>query len=419
MKVQRVAIWGVLLSVLVFVGACAYGATVIRYAHWNALPSDPYNYVKAFEEKNPDIKVEFIQIPEAEYSQKLRSMAMTETAPDVLCLWEADLADFVRAGWVVSLDTYVKQSEELSLDDFIPAVTQLMELQGSLYGLPWCFATEIAYYNKDLFDKAGVAYPSMDWTFEDFENMAKKLTIESDGKIVQWGCDAIGFQGLWYSLAGTFGDKIVDEQGRFAIGSGTREFLNRWVSLTNAKVVASPQVTTSGVVSADLFMAGKAAMAVNGSWMASVYKDIKDFAWDIMPLPKAKRLYSTLHTGFFAINARSEAKDAVWKFIEFCMSDEGQKIINTAYSNPSARLSVLKKGYYKVEGPKGPRNWGAIERTAEFAEWGYVLLPPGLTFDVVKDFNAAILGQMSVDEVLKQAIAKAADILGEDKVVQE
>lgn len=416
---KRMMVLGVLLGVFIFASVYAHAETVIKYAHWNALPQDPYNYVKAFEEKNPDIKVEFIQIPEAEYSQKLRSMAMTGIAPDVLCLWEADLADFVRAGWILSLDAYIKESKELSLDDFIPAVKQLMELQGSLYGLPWCFATEIAYYNKDLFDKAGVAYPSMDWTWEDFENMAKKLTVESEGKIVQWGCDAIGFQGLWYSLAGTFGDAIVDQEGRFSMGSGTKEFLNRWVSLTNAKVVASPQVTTSGVVSADLFMAGKAAMAFNGSWMTSVYKDITDFSWDIMPLPKAKRSYSTLHTGFFAINARSEAKDAVWKFIEFCMSEEGQELINKAYSNPSARLSVLKKGYYKVEGPKGPRNWDAIERTAEFAEWGYVLLPPGLTFDIVKDFNAAVLGQMSVDDAVQQAIEKAIDILGEERVATE
>ncbi|MGC8778100.1 MAG: ABC transporter substrate-binding protein [Candidatus Caldatribacteriaceae bacterium] len=417
---KKTLLLGLFLLVFAFTGVFASAKTVIKYAHWNALPSDPYNYVKAFEEKNPDIKVEFMQIPEAEYSQKMRSMAMTGTAPDALCLWEADLADFVRAGWVLSLDDYVKQSTELSLDDFIPAVTQLMKLQGSLYGLPWCFATEIMYYNKDLFDKAGVAYPSKDWTWENFEDAAKKLTVESDGKVVQWGCDAIGFQGLWYSLAGTFGDKIVDEQGRFSMGSGTREFLNRWFDLTNnAKVVAAPQVTTSGVVSADLFMAGKAAMAFNGSWMTSVYKDIKDFAWDIAPIPKSARNYSTLHTGFFAINARGEARDAVWKFIEFCMSDEGQQLINKAYSNPSARLSILKKGYYKVEGPKGPRNWDAIEQTAQFAEWGYVLLPPGLTFDIVKDFNAAILGQMSVDSVVQQAVNKAIDIMGEGRVARE
>jgi len=158
------------------------------------------------------------------------------------------------------------------------------------------------------------------------------------------------------------------------------------------------------------------SMAFNGSWMTSVYKDITDFNWDIAPIPKGVRHYSTLHTGFFAINAKSKVKDAAWKFIEFCMSEEGQKLINKAYNNPSARISILKKGYYKMEGPKGPRNWDAIEKTAEFAEWGYTLLPPGLTFDLVKDFNAAILGQISIDDVIKRAIEKAKDILGEDRV---
>ena len=391
---------------------------VIRYAHWNALPPDPYNYVKAFEEKYPNIKVEFIQIPEAEYSQKLRSMALAGNAPDVLCLWEADLADFARAGWIVPLDDYIRQSEKLSVDDFIPAVKQLMELQGHLYGLPWCFATEILYYNKDIFDKASISYPNENWTWKDFEEAARKLTIVENGKVVQYGCDALGFQGLWYSLIGTFGDKIVDEQGRFVFGKGAKEFLRWWYDLTNKyKVVASPQITTSGVVSADLFMAGKAAMAFNGSWMTSVYKDIKDFNWDIAPIPKGVRHYSTLHTGFFAINAKSKVKDAAWKFIEFCMSEKGQELINKAYNNPSARISILKKGYYRVEGPKGPRNWEAVEKTAEFAEWGYTLLPPGLTFDLVKDFNAAILGQISVDEVVERAIEKAKDILGEERVV--
>ncbi len=234
---------------------------VIKYAHWNALPSDSYNYVKAFEEKYPNVKIEFMQIPEAEYSQKLRTMAMTGTAPDIFCLWESDLADFVKAGWIVSLDNYVQQSKELDLDDFIPAVKQLMQLQGHLYGLPWCFATEIMYYNKTLFDKAGVPYPNANWTWKDFENAARKLTITNNGRVTQWGCDAISFQGLWYSIIGTFGDKIVDEKGRFALGDGAKEFLTWWLGLTKDGVVAAPQISTSGVVSADLFMAGKAGMS--------------------------------------------------------------------------------------------------------------------------------------------------------------
>ena len=411
------------IAILVVVGlvgvalSLGYAAdvTVVKYAHWNAL-SEQYNYVKAFEEKNPDVKIEFTLIPEAEYSQKLTTMAMAGTAPDVLCLWECDLPRFAQSGFVDPLDDYLGQSKAFTLDDFIPAVQSLITMQGKLYGLPWCFATEIMYYNRDAFDQAGIAYPS-DWVWDDFVSAAKKLTVTKDGKVEQWGCDALGFQGLWYSLIGAFGDDIVNSKGQFSIGKGAREFLKEWYRLTNEeKVVAAPQVTTSGVISADLFVAGKAAMAFNGSWMSSVYKDIKNFKWDIAPIPKVARQYSTLHTGFFAVNAKSKVKDAAWRFIEFCMGEEGQELINKAGNNPSARISILKKGYYRVQGPMGPENWDAIDRTAQFAQWGYVLLPPGLTFDIVKDFNAAILGQVGIDEVVEGAINRAKEILGEEGV---
>lgn len=414
----------VVLSLLIF---CGYSAEVItiKYAHWNALV-EQYNYVKAFERKYPNIKVEFTLIPEAEYSQKLNTMAMSGTAPDVLCLWECDITKFAKAGLIDPLDDYVKNSKELSIDDFIPAVKNLIKLQGKLYGLPWCFATEIMYYNKTLFDKAKVPYPNEKWTWKEFENAAKKLTIVKDGKVEQWGCDAIGFQGLWYSIIGTFGDEVVNSKGQFAIGEGAREFLKWWYDLTNKyKVVAPPQVTTSGVITTDLFVARKAAMAFNGSWMTSVYKDIKNFKWDIAPIPKGKRQYSTLHTGFFAINSKSKVKDAAWKFIEFCMSEEGQRLITKDEIIMSARVSIMKKGYdqirkgtYKAGGPNGPTRWDAIEKTVQFADWGYVLLPPGLTFDLVKDFNAAILGQVSIEDVIKRGIEKAKDVLGEEGVAQ-
>ena len=76
------------------------------------------------------------------------------------------------------------------------------------------------YYNKDAFDKAGIPYPDENWTWEDFETPPKKLTVVENGKVEQWGCDALGFQGLWYSLIRTFGDDIVNDKGQFSIGEG-------------------------------------------------------------------------------------------------------------------------------------------------------------------------------------------------------
>jgi multiple sugar transport system substrate-binding protein len=392
---------------------------VIKYAHWNALPEDPYNYVKAFEAKYPQYKVEFTLIPEAEYPFMLRQMAATGTLPDVLCLWEHDIVEFANAGYIIPLDSYVARSEIVNLEDFVPAVKWLMELQHGLYGLPWCFATHFLYYNKDAFDKAGLPYPNEKWTWEDFVSAARALTIVEGGEVKQWGCDAFTFHGIWFDFIGAFGDPIIDKEGRFAIGGCAEQFLEQLYALTKENAVAKPAVAAVGVPVVDLFAAGKAAMAINGSWMTSVYKDITAFAWDIAPLPLVKgKRFVHLHTGFWAINARSPNKDAAWKFIEFCLSEEGQTLISKAYGNPSARYSVMAKGYHEISGPKGPTNWkAALKYSVDSGTWAYLLFPSGLWMDIVNDCYAVMLGQLSPHDAVVRAIEKAKEILGPEKVV--
>jgi len=385
----------------------------IAYAHWNALPGDPYNYVKAFEQQYPQYKVDFTLVPEAEYPATLRQMARTGTLPDVLCLWEHDIGEFAKTGYVIPLDQHVAQSDEVNLDDFIPAVRSLMKLEGGLYGLPWCYATHFLYYNKDLFDKAGIAYPDETWTWEDFVHAARALTDPEAGT---YGCDAIVFHGIWFDLIGAFGDPIVDEQGRFAIGECAEKLLEELYQLTKEGVIAKPATLAMGATAADLFAAGKAAMAFNGSWMTTQYKDITDFGWDIAPGPLVDgRRYAGLHTGFFAINAKSKVKDAAWKFIEFCLSEEGQKMITRDETIFSARSSVMKKGH-GIHGAKGPMNWEAARIQAEHGHWGYLLFPSTLWMDTVEDFYLVMLGDLSPSAAAQRAIERAKDVLGPDEV---
>jgi len=389
----------------------------IKYAHWNALPEDPYNYVKAFEQQYPQYKIDFTLIPEAEYPATLRQMARTGTLPDVLCLWEHDIVEFAKAGYVIPLDQYVAQSNVVSAEDFIPAVQELMDLQGGLYGLPWCYATHLLYYNKDLFDKAGVPYPDDTWTWQDFVDAARALTDPEAGI---YGCDAIIFHGIWFDLIGTFGDPIIDEQGRFAIGGCAEKLLEDLYQLTKEGVIAKPATLAMGATAVDLFAAGKAAMAFNGSWMTTQYKDITDFAWDIAPNPLMvydghARRYAGLHTGFFAINAKSKVKDAAWKFIEFCLGKEAQTMITRGATIFSARTSIMKEGQ-GIYGTRGPTNWVAAQLQAAHGHWGYLLFPSTLWMDTVEDFYSVMLGQLSPSEAVQRAIERAQDVLGPDKV---
>lgn len=375
---------------------------------WGAV-NEKYDFIKAFEKKYPNIHINLTQINEGDYSEKLNTMVASKTAPDVMLVWECDIGRFAKNGVIERLDNYIKNTKAFTMSDFIPAVSKLTQLNGGVYGLPWCFATHLLYYNKDMFDKAGVPYPNGNWTWQDFRDAAKKLTIVKNGKVVQWGTDALGFYGVWYSLIGEAGDKIVDNNGNLSIGDGAKRALQFEYDLVNKDKVAPPP--SAGTNNVDLFRSGRAAMIMNGSWMISTYRDIQNFKWDIAPLPKDKRAYANLHTAFFTINSNSKYKDAAWKFIEFCMSDEGQKLISEGTNNPSARVSVNAKGYYKIGGKNGPTNWAALDDTAKYAEFGYVLLPPAVTNDLVNRFNAVVLGQVSIDTALKQGLDHAKEIM--------
>ncbi|MBB6284162.1 ABC transporter substrate-binding protein [Geobacillus subterraneus] len=387
------------------------GKVTISFSMWDALDESKTNFISEFEKKYPNIKIKLVNIPE-DYSQKINSMLIGGTAPDVILAWEADIQRFAKSGAIEPLDEYIKKTKAFKMEDFIPAVNQLNKDSGKIYGLPWCYATEFLYYNKDAFDAAGVPYPDENWTWKDFEEAAKKLTIRKDGKTIQWGADAISFPGVWYSTIGAAGDDIVDKEGNLVLSDGLRKALEFQNKLTNVDKV-SPQPSAGGEV-VDLFAAGKAAMTRNGSWYISSYRNNK-FNWDIAPLPKEERSYASLHTGFFTINSKSKHKEEAWKFIEFMMSDEGQTLISKMYNNPSARQSVAEKGDYKVAGEKGPQNWDVFDKTAQFAQFGYVLVNPTITNDLVKSFNAVLLGEKDIDEVLKGDVPKAQKQIEKDR----
>lgn len=376
-------------------------ATHIKFSMWDAVPENN-NFIAEFMKENPDISVEVVNIPSDNYSQKLNTMVATHTAPDVMLVWECDLPVFAKGTKLIALDPYIKNTSAFNQKDLIPAVKKIQQISGGkTYGLPWCYASEILYYNRNMFDAAHVAYPNETWTWEDFLNAARKLTIVKNGQTVQWGCDDITFKGIWYALIGAAGDPVIDADGNIKIGDGARRALQFQYDLVNKyKVAPEPSASSAG---SDLFIAGRAAMTRAGSWMCSAYRQIEDFNWDIAPLPKDKRSYSGLHTGFFTISQDTKYKEAAWRFIEFCMSEKGQQIISTAYNNPSAVVPFAEKGAYKVQGTKGPADWKTFDETAQFGEFGYVIAPAGLTDELVRKFQAAVLGQISIDTAIKES----------------
>jgi multiple sugar transport system substrate-binding protein len=108
-----------------------------------------------------------------------------------------------------NLDPYIEASG-YDLNDYWPGLLESAKYQGSVYGLPRDIEVNIIYYNKDLFDAAGVAYPSEDWTWDDFLAVAEKLTQkDANGMTTVYALAAEG--GKWAKWVNQNGGAILDD----------------------------------------------------------------------------------------------------------------------------------------------------------------------------------------------------------------
>jgi len=157
------------------------GQVTITYAMWQTNLTD---YMKeriaSFEAANPNIHVELktyadYQNAPGQYWQDMNA-ASREDLPDVFQMNALHVQEYQRAGKLLELDDLISGEKGISVDHFPDSLTRIYEVDGRQYGIPIDYDTIGLWYNKDLFDKAGVAYPTRSWTWEDFTGAAGRST---------------------------------------------------------------------------------------------------------------------------------------------------------------------------------------------------------------------------------------------------
>lgn len=162
----------------------------LTFSYWDTFP-----VLEEFKKANPDIELKEVKVPGDSYNTKINQMILGNNAPDVMLLQEADYVRYAKNGVIDKLDDKLADMG-VDTDDLLPAVKGIADEVDGYYGLSQGMATEIMYYNKDMFDAAGVAYPTSDWTWDDYAAAAQKLTKTEGGQTTQWGSDAPSFNGV-------------------------------------------------------------------------------------------------------------------------------------------------------------------------------------------------------------------------------
>src|SRR5205823_1455309 len=133
----------------------------------------------------PNIKVQLESVPQ-DYGTKLLTQLAAGTAPDVFQVGDGDVAKLVSKGVIDDLEPYMA-ADKMDKSIFFEGVYNVGVVNGKTYLLTKDFSPLVLYYNKDMFKKANVPEPKDGWTWTDFANTAKQLTVRAGDKVTQWG----------------------------------------------------------------------------------------------------------------------------------------------------------------------------------------------------------------------------------------
>jgi len=306
-----------------------------------------------FEKQNPDIKVDFMHIPQ-NYFQKLHLLFASNLAPDVIFINNFYLPIHANAGLLEELGTEVK-----SLSPFYGKSLQALSYNGKLYAIPRDVSNLVIYYNKDLFKKYGVPFPNKYWSFDDLLILAQKLTKDTnnDGKTDIWG---ISFEEdlLFYLpyLMSEGGGVLSDDLKHSIINTPqSKKGLQFYADLRNKYNVAPKKSESASATMAQLFLQGKLAMHLSGRWLVPKYREDANFDWDVINFPNGDAgSVVPMDASGWAITKNSKHKEAAAKLVKYLSSKESiEKFTQSGLIVP-ARIDVAEGDFSSCE--KSPKN---------------------------------------------------------------
>ena len=397
---------GLLLIISSGVLAQAAAQTTVVFWSNHRLEDEPVfqAVIDAFEAAHPHIKIDWQNQVDGQvnYYNQLTVAIIGGVAPDVFYVRPGFDSAIVLSGWTYDIDPLVQRdADELQVGDFIPAQVAELQWKGKWWALPYDFSVLGLYYNQDLFDEAGIAYPTPGWSWDDVAEAARKLTRREGDVTVQWGMH--GLQQIFSAWAEgfflSFGGTLFDESyTRAAVTNpGAIATLELPVALIHEMQVAAP-FNAAGY--GNLFFTGQAGMTIDGSWATTTHRLRNEFRFDVSALPHGPAgLVATATGGGWAISATTAAPEAAWEFVKALAShDAARKLIVEPVRSLPPRMSLMREWAAEIEYAGAPVSAGRFADQA--IEYGRAVPRVGFSFgSVLSSYrDRLVYGQISARE---------------------
>jgi len=342
-----------------------------------------------FEAQNPNIKVNIQTVGYGDYFVRLMTSVVAGTAPDAFELNFENFAAYAMKGTIQPLEELIERSGfDTSVSD--SSALAAFTSDGKQYGLPFSFSNVIVLYNKELFDRANVPYPTNEWTWDDQLAAAQKIRALDDDIFGIF--QPIQFHEFYKVVKQNGGSLFNDDMTKFTVNTpeniATLQYMVDRVQKYN---VMPTEEQLSGMGDWDLFAAGRLGMLVTGSWAFPYMAENCDFEWDIAVEPGNTAKATHFFANGLVINKNTNKADAAFEWIKFLSaSKEAAEIrVQAGWELPAVTHQEILDLYAATTPPQS--------KSVIFESLQYLVTPP-----VIEQF-----GELS--DILGRHLADARD----------
>lgn len=363
---QRLLLWG---SILVWLATACAGCSsptppletvTITFAcldhereHYEGIADD-------FQAANPDVQVQFVSANEASGLQSQGGVITSDKDTNPFANLASAADTFVWYSWRVAdgvfsmdLQPFLDNDPKFPVDDFYPGLLEHFRWQGKLYGLPAETTPLLIFYDKEMFDEAGVAYPEIEWTWDDFVSMALQLTQRQGDTIQHYGfVDSYSYLTLHSILAGEdirLWDARDDPARPLLDAPEVADAVRRYTDLVLLHSAIPPPELGSGHENSDLINQGRAAMWTEFAPEIPYYAQRASVG--IVPFPTGVVAANPQLLRGFYVSAGTAHPDAAWRWLTY-LSDHYQPWSERIGALPARRSVGKKPGWWKRLSPE-------------------------------------------------------------------
>jgi multiple sugar transport system substrate-binding protein len=396
----------------------------VRFATWatGAQGEMKQMQLDAFNQSQPGVKASLeSHATSGDYWTKLQTVfaGSPEEAPEVFWQSGSYFLQFSSSGWHLDLGQYVKRDKfDLSKHN---RQLEVEEYDGKLYALPYGTGGVVMYFNKSMFDQAGLKYPTDTWTWDDVRAAALKLT-RPGGDTGTWGFVAYPNQnetGYLPLVYGNGGAQMNKERTRILLDQPPTIAAFEWMTdnIYRHGIMPKPGELRRAPGQADDFMTGRVGMMLAGTWRLSDYVLMQDFQWDMthVPLsPTTKKRGTTFNENPVSIPKFTKNPEAAWLLAKFLNDEKAEKIMGESKRKaPTLKTALTDPNGFLKPPPAGIKAAGDLYSYAQALP--FVACPAPLNDAINPELSAIYNGTKTPTEALRAATQAGTTVLTSNK----